>query len=414
MIKQWNDMLQRMLKRIAVALLKLTKRQAFFVLLAVALSVSFLLVLSIDFLWDGRFSSELIFAGVIVPILDGALIVILLSSFLDELREETERSKKVQEELKFKNTILQTIQETPLDAILVVDENVKIISYNQQFVELWGFAAQAEGGRLDASTLKSIAQQVENPEAFTARIHNLYAHREMKSREEIPLKDGRVIDQYSAPITGADGKYYGRVWYCRDITESKRAEEQIRNFAFFDALTQLPNRRLLNDRLKQVMAAGRRSGLYSAVVFIDLDNFKPLNDMHGHDIGDLLLVEAAYRITGCVREIDTVCRFGGDEFVIVLGELDTDRTRAVALAKNIVEKIRAALAEPYLLTDSQAGAKEKTVEHHCTASIGVALFINHDSSPEEIFKQADQAMYQAKEVGRNRVCFFDARSENRI
>ena len=310
MIQQWNGLLQRILKWIAIALLKLTKRQAFFVLLAVALIVSLILVLSIDFLWDGRFSSEMIFAGVVVPILDGALIVGLLSAFLGELREETERSKKAQEEIKFKNTILQTLQETPLDGILVVDENVKIISYNQQFVELWGSTLEMENSSLDASMLESIAQQVKDQEAFIARIHNMYAHRDMKSREEILLKDGRVIDQYFAPITGADGRYYGRVRYCRDITDSKRAEEQIRNFAFFDALTQLPNRRLLNDRLKMIMASGRRSGLYSAVVFVDLDNFKSLNDTHGHDIGDLLLIEAAQRITGCVREMDTVARFG--------------------------------------------------------------------------------------------------------
>ncbi len=407
MIRQWDDLLQRILKWIAVALLKLTKRQASVLLVAIALVVSLMLVLFIDFLWDGRFSSELIFAGVIVPILDGALIVGLLSAFLGELREETERSKKAQEELKFKNTILQTLQETPLDAILVVDENVKIISYNQQFVELWGFAAQAEEGRLDASTLKSIAKQVENPEAFTARIHDLYTHREVKSREEIPLKDGRVIDQYSAPITGADSKYYGRVWYCRDITDSKRAEEQIRNFAFYDTLTQLPNRRLLNDRLKTVMASGRRSGLYSAVVFIDLDNFKSLNDTHGHDIGDLLLIEAAHRITGSVREMDTVARFGGDEFVMILKELDTDKKRSITLAKKIAEKVRTALEMPYFLVRQHDGNDKTTVEHKCTSSIGMVVFLNHEGTVEDILRLADKAMYQAKGDGRNTVSFFE-------
>ncbi|MBU1642328.1 sensor domain-containing diguanylate cyclase [bacterium] len=407
MIKPWNDLLQRMLKWIAAALLKLTKPQAFFVLLAVALVVSLMLVLSIDFLWDGRFSSEMIFAGIVVPILDGALIVGLLSAFLGELREETERSKKAQEEIKFKNTILQTLQETPLDAILVVDENVMIISYNQQFVELWGFTVQTKERRLDASMLKSIAEQVEDQEAFIAHIHNLYAHRDMKSRKEIQLKDGRVIDQYSAPITGADGKYYGRVWYCRDITDSKRAEEQIRNFAFLDALTQLPNRRLLNDRLKTVMASGRRSGLYSAVVFIDLDNFKSLNDTHGHDVGDLLLIEAAHRITGCVREMDTVARFGGDEFVMILKELDTDKSRSVALANKIAEKVRTALEMPYFLVRQHNGNAKTAVEHKCTSSIGMVVFLDHEGTVDDILRLADKAMYQAKEDGRNTVSFFE-------
>ena len=407
MIQQWNGLLQRILKWIAIALLKLTKRQAFFVLLAVALIVSLILVLSIDFLWDGRFSSEMIFAGVVVPILDGALIVGLLSAFLGELREETERSKKAQEEIKFKNTILQTLQETPLDGILVVDENVKIISYNQQFVELWGSTLEMENSSLDASMLESIAQQVKDQEAFIARIHNMYAHRDMKSREEILLKDGRVIDQYSAPITGADGRYYGRVWYCRDITDSKRAEEQIRNFAFFDALTQLPNRRLLNDRLKMIMASGRRSGLYSAVVFVDLDNFKSLNDTHGHDIGDLLLIEAAQRITGCVREMDTVARFGGDEFVMILKELDTDKKRSVALANEIAEKVRTALENPYFLVYQHNGKGKTTVEHKCTSSIGMVVFLDHEGTVDDILRLADKAMYQAKEDGRNTVSLYE-------
>ena len=407
MIQQWNGLLQRILKWIAIALLKLTKRQAFFVLLAVALIVSLILVLSIDFLWDGRFSSEMIFAGVVVPILDGALIVGLLSAFLGELREETERSKKAQEEIKFKNTILQTLQETPLDGILVVDENVKIISYNQQFVELWGSTLEMENSSLDASMLESIAQQVKDQEAFIARIHNMYAHRDMKSREEILLKDGRVIDQYFAPITGADGRYYGRVWYCRDITDSKRAEEQIRNFAFFDALTQLPNRRLLNDRLKMIMASGRRSGLYSAVVFVDLDNFKSLNDTHGHDIGDLLLIEAAQRITGCVREMDTVARFGGDEFVMILKELDTDKKRSVALANEIAEKVRTALENPYFLVYQHNGKGKTTVEHKCTSSIGMVVFLDHEGTVDDILRLADKAMYQAKEDGRNTVSLYE-------
>ena len=123
-----------------------------------------------------------------------------------------------------------------------------------------------------------------------------------------------------------------------DITERKEAEEHIHNFAFYDALTQLPNRRLLNDRLEQAKAASKRNGRYVAVMFLDLDNFKPLNDMHGHDVGDLLLIEAAHRITHCVREMDTVSRFGGDEFVVILGELDVDREPSIAYAGIVAEK----------------------------------------------------------------------------
>jgi diguanylate cyclase (GGDEF)-like protein/PAS domain S-box-containing protein len=316
--------------------------------------------------------------------------------------------KRAQEEIEFKNTILQTQLEVSPDAILVVDDNGKIISCNQQFIDLWRLPPQLVNARLDALVLQAVSGQVEDSQAFVERVNYLYLHREDKSREEIRLKDGRVIDRYSAPITGAEGKYYGRVWYLRDITERRRTEDQIRNLAFNDALTQLPNRRLLHDRLKQAMAASKRSSLYGALMFIDLDNFKPLNDLHGHDVGDLLLIEVAHRITDCLREMDTVARFGGDEFVVLLGELDAVREPSAAQARNVAEKIRAALAEPYILMHVQEDAVETTVEHHSTASIGIELFNDHAVSEEDILKFADLAMYQAKSAGRNRVKFYEA------
>lgn len=191
------------------------------------------------------------------------------------------------------------------------------------------------------------------------------------------------------------------------ITRALRESEQnIRNFAYYDTLTQLPNRRLLNDRLGQAMSVSKRSGRYGVVMFMDLDNFKSLNDTHGHDMGDLLLIEVGRRITHCVREMDTVARFGGDEFVVILSELDSDKERSIAQAGIVAEKIRASLAEPYVLTCTQKESKESTIEHHCTASIGVVPFMNHENSPQEIFKYADIAMYQAKENGRNKVSFF--------
>jgi diguanylate cyclase (GGDEF)-like protein len=193
------------------------------------------------------------------------------------------------------------------------------------------------------------------------------------------------------------------------ITRALReSENQIRGFAFYDTLTQLANRRLLNDRLGQAMAASKRSGRHGAVMFLDLDNFKPLNDTHGHEVGDLLLIEVAHRLTRSVRGTDTVARFGGDEFVVMLSELDVDKERAVMQAGMVAEKIRATLAEPYLLTRKQGNNAEAPVEHHCTSSIGVVLFINHESTPEDILKWADMAMYRAKESGRNRAVFFES------
>jgi diguanylate cyclase (GGDEF)-like protein len=177
--------------------------------------------------------------------------------------------------------------------------------------------------------------------------------------------------------------------------------------AFHDSLTQLPNRRLLNDRLQQAMAANRRSGCYGALLFLDLDNFKPLNDAHGHNVGDLLLIEVADRLKACVREMDTVARFGGDEFVVMLSELVTDRAESTVQARNVAEKIRMALSEPYRLTVKHDGKTDATVTHRCTASLGVALFINHEASPDEVLKWADQAMYQAKHDARNSIRFHE-------
>lgn len=188
-----------------------------------------------------------------------------------------------------------------------------------------------------------------------------------------------------------------------DITERIKNEEEIRRLAFYDSLTQLPNRRLLDDRLDHAMAAGRRSGRYGALMFIDLDNFKPLNDLHGHYMGDLLLIEVSRRITRCLRETDTVARFGGDEFVVLLGELDTDLSASVSQAALVAEKIRTTLSESYRLNTHG----HVVLEHHCTSSIGVVMFNNHDHSKEHLLKWSDMAMYEAKESGSNKVNFFE-------
>ena len=216
-----------------------------------------------------------------------------------------------------------------------------------------------------------------------------------------------AVEYWSFPII-SKGRTVGTVTTFFDITQRKQMEEQVRQLAFYDTLTQLPNRRLLNDRLTQSIAASKRSGSYGSLMFLDLDNFKPLNDTYGHVVGDLLLIEAAERLRACVREMDTVARFGGDEFVVMLHELDTDKTGAIAQANVVAEKIRTALSAPYLLTVKHDGAAETTVEHHCTASIGVAVFTTHEGNENEIMKWADTAMYQAKEAGRNSIRFYDS------
>lgn len=221
------------------------------------------------------------------------------------------------------------------------------------------------------------------------------------------LPDGSIRDMESrgGVIKNSQGKPLHVVVVSHDITERKRIEETIRNLAFFDSLTQLPNRRMLNDRLGQAMAASQRTGEYGALLFLDLDNFKPLNDEFGHNAGDLLLIEVAHRLTACVRQVDTVSRFGGDEFVIMLSALNEDRDESVKQAGIVAEKIRLALADPYQVTVKPEQGPEHTLTHHCTCSIGVVLFNNHEASQEDVIKWADLAMYHAKEDGRNRIRF---------
>lgn len=183
----------------------------------------------------------------------------------------------------------------------------------------------------------------------------------------------------------------------QDITAHRRAEEQIHRLAFYDPLTSLPNRRLFLDRLQQAQVHSQRRKTNCAILFIDLDNFKMLNDTKGHDIGDLLLVEVASRLRNSVRSSDTVARLGGDEFVIIVEKLSDDVIRATDQAKVICEKILAALTRPFTLHE---------FEYHGSSSIGIRLFNDSQSSIDDLLKQADTAMYQAKTAGRNTLCFF--------
>jgi diguanylate cyclase (GGDEF)-like protein/PAS domain S-box-containing protein len=192
-----------------------------------------------------------------------------------------------------------------------------------------------------------------------------------------------------------------------DITERKRLEEQIRDLAFYDPLTKLPNRRLLNDRLEQVMPATKRTGRYAALMLLDLDNFKVANDSYGHTAGDMLLVEVAQRLKSCVREIDTVARFGGDEFVVLLSQLDLDKDASISQATAIAEKIRTRLAEPYFSNIQRVESESLPIEYTCTPSIGLVVFANHEATEDQVLRWADAAMYHAKESGGNRILFQD-------
>ncbi|MDD5384442.1 MAG: PAS domain S-box protein [Gallionella sp.] len=294
------------------------------------------------------------------------------------------------------------------DGMVITDANSVILRVNRAFTEITGYTAEEAVGQTPR-LLKSGSHDTAFYAAMWESIrHTGTWHGEIWNRR----KSGEIYPEQLTitAVKGDRGEATHYVATLCDITERKAAEEEIYNLAFYDALTKLPNRRLLGDRLGQAMAASKRSGLYGALMFLDLDNFKPLNDTYGHDVGDLLLMEASRRIASCVREVDTVARFGGDEFVVMLSELDADKAESTAQAGIVAEKIRTILAEPYLLACKQEGDAEIAVEHHCTSSIGVALFLNHKARPEDVIKWADMAMYQAKEGGRNLIRFFDSES----
>jgi diguanylate cyclase (GGDEF)-like protein/PAS domain S-box-containing protein len=212
--------------------------------------------------------------------------------------------------------------------------------------------------------------------------------------------DGRLmwVAISGCPMFDAEGRFKGYRGVGRDISARKLAEEKIERLAFYDVLTDLPNRRLLMDRLHQALVSSGREKLTGALLFIDLDNFKDLNDTQGHDVGDMLLKQVAQRLVASVREVDTVARLGGDEFVVMLQGLQRDVPLASAQVELVGKKILARLNQVYLLGQ---------LEHHSTPSIGVTLFDGSQQTLDELLKQADLAMYESKAAGRNTLRFFD-------
>ena len=319
----------------------------------------------------------------------------------------TERKLR-EEDLREKEEFFRMIAENTEDFIAVLDLKGRRLYNNFAYVRLFG-NAEMKGTDSFAEIHPDDREHVKQVFSETVK-----SGKGMQMDFRFVLADGsiRQMESRGGVIRNSRAQVSRVVVVSRDLTERRLAEEKIHRLASYDLLTNLPNRRLLNDRLVQVMATSKRSGRFVALMFIDLDNFKPLNDQHGHAAGDLLLVEAARRISSCVRGVDTVSRYGGDEFVALLSELDTDKAKSIVEAGIVAEKIRVALAEPYVLTIAQNGIAQSdiaqtTVAHHCTSSIGVVLFRNHEFSTDEILKRADLAMYRAKKGGRNLIRFFD-------
>ena len=312
--------------------------------------------------------------------------------------------KRTEEALREQKEFFHLIAENIGDFIAVLDLEGRRLYSSPSYKQFFGGTRDLHGTDSFAEIHPQDQERVKQVFRETVQTGT---GRQIHYRLMIADGDIREMESLGSVIRDGEGKVARVVVVSHDITVRKQMEEEVHQLAFYDPLTRLPNRRLLIDRLGQTMAANKRSGCYGAVMFLDLDNFKPLNDRYGHEAGDLLLIQAANRLSSCVREMDTVARFGGDEFVVVVSELDADKAESTAQAEIVAEKIRVALSEPYLLTITHDGKADAMVEHHCTASIGVTLFINQEPSQDDLLNWADAAMYQAKEAGRNSIRFYD-------
>ncbi|MBP9713011.1 MAG: EAL domain-containing protein [Sterolibacterium sp.] len=286
------------------------------------------------------------------------------------------------------------------DAMFWVDPEAHFINVNDRACQWLGYSRE----ELTAMRVYDI-----DPDCTTNYWHDAWNHLKTQGRHiferTLRRKDG---SQFSVEIAASYMNFQGRELFFainRDLTERKKAEQTINELAFYDQLTGLPNRTLLLDRLKQAMSVTQRNATSGAVLLIDLDDFKTLNDAHGHEMGDLLLCQVAQRLNESVREGDSIARFGGDEFIAVIGGLPTSPQAAAAACESIAHKILDTLTRPYTLG---------TLPHHASASIGVVLFQGERIALDEVIRQAELAMYKSKEGGRHTIRFFDPTLESTV
>lgn len=299
------------------------------------------------------------------------------------------------------NAILAATLEASADGICLVDEKSTVVSFNHRFAEMWNIPPALIEEMQDRKQLMACVLSVlSQPDEFVEKMNFLRQNPEASSRDEISLRDGRIMERYSAPAvaagqSGEGARSFGRVWTFSDITERKQYEQQLAHQAFHDALTDLPNRTLFMDRVEHGLSRLDRRGKALAVLFIDLDRFKLVNDTMGHEKGDWLLQEVSKRLLLSLRPGDTAARFGGDEFTLLLEDLN-----GVEDAKAITDRLIDALQEPITCEGR---------EIEVTASVGVAMsFSTHDRAGD-LLRNADIAMYRAKNKGKARYEIFDTK-----
>ena len=317
---------------------------------------------------------------------------------LKELSVATLRAEAANADLRIAAIAFESLQ-----GMFITDADNVILRTNQAFSDITGYTnAEAVG-----QTLRLLASDRHDEEFFTAMYASILHSRSWKGEIWNRRKNGDIYPEYMTitAVTDGGGKLTHYVTTLTDISQRKAAEKEIQYLAYYDPLTHLPNRRLLLDRLQHAVASSARSNRTGALLFIDLDNFKILNDTLGHDKGDLLLQQVAQRLSACVREGDSIARLGGDEFVLVLEDLSDSANEAATQAKTVGEKILTTLNQLYDLAGQ---------EYHNTPSIGITLFSDHQSSVDELMRYADLAMYEAKKAGRNTLRFFDPRMQATI
>ncbi len=288
--------------------------------------------------------------------------------------------------------------ESMVSGFMVLDRDHRVVQWNSQFEQIYPWLKDVmvplvPFRRVMEETSRHHLPRGTHDERMLWVEQRLLKQKQHEAAHEQTLPSGRTIQIIERPTP--DG---GLVITYHDVTALRQASAEIESLAFYDPLTNLPNRRLLMDRMQQAVAASVRSGQYGALLFLDLDHFKTLNDTLGHEVGDMLLRQVAQRLKTCVRREDTVARLGGDEFVVMLHELSISSDEAAAYARRVGEKILRKLNVPYTLG---------TNTHHSTPSIGATLMGGALQPTVDLLKQADIAMYQVKSQGRNALCFFD-------
>jgi len=301
-------------------------------------------------------------------------------------------------ELRDTFSLLTATLDSTADGLLVVDQHRSITSFNRQFAEMWRIPDSLLAGRNDVEALAFVVDQLEDPDVFLARIGELYAQPESESRDTLVFKDGRTFERLSRPQR-VGGEVVGRVWSFSDITEQMRLENDLAHLAFHDTLTGLANRALFKNRLDQAVLKSGRTGTYVAVLFMDLDDFKTINDSLGHSAGDELLTAVAEVLGRCLRQSDTAARLGGDEFAVLVEGM-ADHDSVVALADRIISAIR----QPISL-----GRQTLSV----TASVGITFGVAGGTS-DELLSNADLAMYTAKLQGKDRFVEFQTQMHTAV